>query len=156
MGEPLLKIGEIAGFFNVSVKAIRVYEKKGLLKPAKIDGQTGYRYYTVSQVQRLNALLELKSLGFSLAEIRGLLDAGGETRIFQEALEKKKRDWREKIAAAENKLDALERITRRVAQPGAGEDLGRMTEEERAWYLVKMVCVEDLRAQSLLSEALWL
>ncbi len=44
--EVLMRIGEIAAFFNVSVKAIRIYEKMGLLKPAKVDDKTGYRYYT--------------------------------------------------------------------------------------------------------------
>ena len=66
MEEPLMRIGEIAAFFNVSVKAIRIYEKKGILVPAKIDNDTGYRYYTADQVQTLNALLELKTLVFSL------------------------------------------------------------------------------------------
>jgi len=51
--EKLMKIGEIAAFFNVSVKAIRIYEKKGILIPAKTDPDTGYRYYTANQVQTL-------------------------------------------------------------------------------------------------------
>lgn len=69
MEEHLMKIGEIAAFFNVSVKAVRIYEKKGIIRPARIDKQTGYRYYTADQVQQLNALIELKGLGFSLNEI---------------------------------------------------------------------------------------
>lgn len=36
MDEPLMKIGEIAAFFNVSVKAMRLYEKKGLITPQKL------------------------------------------------------------------------------------------------------------------------
>jgi len=40
MEEPLMKIGEIAAFYNVSVKAIRIYEKKGILVPAKVDPYT--------------------------------------------------------------------------------------------------------------------
>lgn len=50
MEEHLMKIGEIAAFFNVSVKAVRIYEKKGIIRPARIDKQTGYRYYTADQV----------------------------------------------------------------------------------------------------------
>lgn len=64
MDEQLMKIGEIAAFFNVSVKAIRIYEKKGIIVPARIDPETGYRYYSADQVRTLNALLELKTLGF--------------------------------------------------------------------------------------------
>ena len=57
MEETLMKIGEIAAFFNVSVKAIRRYDKKGVIVTAKIDPGTGYRYYTADQVQTLDALL---------------------------------------------------------------------------------------------------
>lgn len=64
MEEHLMKIGEIAAFFNVSVKAVRIYEKKGIIRPARIDKQTGYRYYTADQVQQLNALIELKGAWF--------------------------------------------------------------------------------------------
>ena len=46
------------------MKAIRIYEKKGIIIPSKIDPDTGYRYYTADQVQTLDALLELKALGF--------------------------------------------------------------------------------------------
>ena len=53
-------IGEIAEFFGVSRKAIRLYEKKGILKPVEVDACNGYRYYSPDQVRQLNALLELK------------------------------------------------------------------------------------------------
>lgn len=64
MKDDLMLIGEIADFFGVSRKAIRLYEKKGILKPVKTDAANGYRYYSAEQVQQLNALLELKALGF--------------------------------------------------------------------------------------------
>ena len=56
--EVLMRIGEIAAFFNVSVKAIRIYEKLGLLIPKKVDDKTGYRYYDADQVKQLDAILE--------------------------------------------------------------------------------------------------
>ena len=45
MKDDLMLIGEIADFFGVSRKAIRLYEKKGILKPVKTDAANGYRYY---------------------------------------------------------------------------------------------------------------
>ena len=64
MKDDLMLIGEIADFFGISRKAIRLYEKKGIIKPVKVDAANGYRYYSAEQVQQLNALLELKVLGF--------------------------------------------------------------------------------------------
>ena len=54
---------------QVTVKTLRHYESLGLLIPAEVDDSSGYRYYTISQMQRLNSILALKNLGFSLEEI---------------------------------------------------------------------------------------
>ena len=157
MEEHLMKIGEIAAFFNVSVKAVRIYEKKGIIRPARIDKQTGYRYYTADQVQQLNALIELKGLGFSLNEIREIMKGKGmDSRRLTECLLQKKMRWKESISAAENKISELDSIIQRLSGSRDTEEMSEMTEEERAWYLVKMVCVEDTAVQSAISEAIWL
>lgn len=67
-----LKIGDFSQMMQVTVKTLRHYEQKGLLKPDEVDEWTGYRYYTVEQMQRLNNIRKLQQLGFSLDEI-GLL-----------------------------------------------------------------------------------
>ena len=64
-----LKIGEFSQMMQVTVKTLRHYEQKGLLIPDEVDEWTGYRYYTVEQMQRLNNIRELQQLGFSLDEI---------------------------------------------------------------------------------------
>lgn len=156
MDGALMKIGEIAAFFNVSVKAIRVYEKKGIIIPAKVDLETGYRYYSADQVQTLNALLELKSLGFSLSEIKGILEGGVNNEGLRAALAQKRMTWQDAISAAENKIDAINRIDERIANSGEAAKIQELTDEQRAWLLVKMVCVESISVQNLLSEALWL
>ena len=157
MEEHLMKIGEIAAFFNVSVKAVSIYEKKGISRPARIDKQTGYRYYTADQVQQLDALIELKGLGFSLNEIREIMQGKGmDSRRLAECLLQKKMRWKESISAAENKISELDSIIQRLSGSRDTAEMSEMTEEERAWYLVKMVCVEDTVAQSAISEAIWL
>lgn len=157
MEEHLMKIGEIAAFFNVSVKAVRIYEKKGIIKPARIDKQTGYRYYTADQVQQLNALIELKGLGFSLNEIREIMQGKGmDHKALIQCLLQKKSRWKESIITAENKISELDGIIQRLSGSQGSRDLSELSEEERAWYLVKMVCIEDTAARNALSEAIWL
>lgn len=156
MDNDLMRIGEIAGFFNVSVKAIRIYEKMGIIKPAKIDPKTKYRYYTADQVQQLNALLDLKEIGFSLVEIKKLLDGGITNEKFMEALVHKKTRWQNIVASVENKINAIDEITDRMSNSDLATKIHELTEEESAWLLVKMVCVGDIRGQSVLNEALWL
>ena len=156
MDESLLRIGEIAAFFNVSVKAIRIYDKLGIIKPVKIDPMTGYRYYSAGQVQELNALIELKHLGFSLSEIKELLKGGMTNEQFMESLVHKKTEWQERITMVKNKIEAIDNITKRLSNSEPAVKLHELSEEERAWLLVKMACVEDIRAQHQLSEAIWL
>ncbi|MDD5818650.1 MAG: MerR family transcriptional regulator [bacterium] len=65
-----LKIGAFSQMMQVTVKTLRHYEQKGILLPHEVDEFTGYRYYTLEQMQRLNNIRFLQRLGFSLDEIR--------------------------------------------------------------------------------------
>ncbi len=155
MKENLMLIGEIADFFGISRKAIRLYEKKGIIKPVKVDPTNNYRYYSAEQVQQLNALLELKALGFSLDEIKKIIDGKTAKAPLLEMLEKKRRAWQEAMNSAIYKGECLDNIMNNLRDSSAAEKMVEMTDEERAWLLVKMVCIEDISAQHTLSEALW-
>lgn len=69
----MIKIGEFAKLGCVSVKTLRHYDRLELLKPAKVDIYTGYRYYNLDQLQRLNEILLFKLMGFSLDKVARLL-----------------------------------------------------------------------------------
>ncbi len=69
-----LKIGEFSKMMQVTVKTLRHYEQKGLLMPDDVDEWTGYRYYSITQMQRLNTIRGLQRQGFSLEEIKDLLE----------------------------------------------------------------------------------
>lgn len=156
MKNELMLIGEIADFFGVSRKAMRLYEKKGIIKPMEVDAENGYRYYSADQVQQLNALLELKALGFSLDEIKKVVDGKTQKELLIRMLQKKQQTWQEAIISAKHKAECLDLVIHNIQGSQFAEKITEMTEEERAWLLVKMVCVEDIRAQKILSEALWL
>ncbi len=75
MGEHIvLKIGEFARVGQVSVATLRHYDQYGLLKPTTLDQETGYRYYALDQLPRLNRILALKDLGFPLEQIAQFLE----------------------------------------------------------------------------------
>lgn len=69
----MFRIGEFARLNRVSAKLLRHYDDIGLLEPAEIDRQTGYRHYSAGQIPVLNRIMALKDLGFSLSEISELL-----------------------------------------------------------------------------------
>ena len=69
-----MRIGEVARMAGVSIHAVRFYERKGLLPPAQ-RGPGKYREFTDRTLERLKFIREAQALGFTLAEIRGLLNA---------------------------------------------------------------------------------
>jgi len=77
----LFKIGEIAELFHVNVKTLRYYDEIDLVKPEKIDDETGYRYYSTDQFEQLNTVRYLRELDVPLTEIRQFLDNRETDRI---------------------------------------------------------------------------
>ncbi len=77
----MLKIGELAKIYNISTQTLRYYDSEGLLCPEEVDRFSGYRYYSSRQVETLDRILKLKSLGFELSEIKEFLSCGDEERL---------------------------------------------------------------------------
>src|SRR5215470_3770406 len=105
----LLRIGEFARLTKVSVKMLRHYDRIGLLRPARVDESTGYRYYTATQLPRLNRILLLRDLGFGLRDVAALVDAGSD-----ELLAERERQLLAALATTEAQLRAV-RARRSVA-----------------------------------------
>ena len=83
-----LKIGEFSQLMQVTIKTLRHYEQKGLLIPDEVDEWTGYRYYSIEQMQKLQAIRDLQRLGFSLDEIKDLCDSYSCTPTIDQLTEK--------------------------------------------------------------------
>jgi DNA-binding transcriptional MerR regulator len=69
----MFRTGEFSHIARVSKRLLHYYDEIGVLKPAHIDPQTGYRYYSASQLPRLNRILALKDLGLSLDHIAAMM-----------------------------------------------------------------------------------
>ena len=65
----MFRISEFSRIARVTIDTLRHYDALGLLKPAQVDPNTGYRYYAAKQLKALNRILVLKESGFSLDEI---------------------------------------------------------------------------------------
>ena len=101
-----LKIGEFSKMMQVTVKTLRLYEQKGLLQPDEVDEWTGYRYYNISQMQRLLFIRSLQGIGFSLAEIKEIFD-NNPTIPPLEQLEQKIVDCQRQLHMLQRRLQLL-------------------------------------------------
>ena len=117
------KIGEFSKLCQVTVKTLRHYEEIGLLVPIEVDEWTGYRYYDISQLRRMNRIVYLKQLGLSLEEIAELFEDGKEypdaellrVKIEQCTSEMEHLVWRQaELAKLENRLHNQEKVMEKV------------------------------------------
>jgi DNA-binding transcriptional MerR regulator len=71
--ENLVPIGQFAAASRLSLKALRLYDENGLLPPARVDPESGYRYYRLQQLRQATMIRLLRAAGMPLAEIRAFL-----------------------------------------------------------------------------------
>ena len=71
--ETYFSVGEISKLTNVPIQTLRYYDKMGLLKPAYINKQNNYRYYSLNQFIKIDLLKQCKLIGLSLKEIEELI-----------------------------------------------------------------------------------
>jgi len=134
----MLKIGDFSKLSRVSIKALRLYDRMGLLKPAKVDKFNGYRYYLAEQINQLNLILELKHLGFSLEQISQLIQAEITAIQIEGMLRLKEAEIKQSIATEKLRLD---RIKTRIKQLQEEKDMSN--------YQVTLKKVEPIRVISL-------
>jgi len=79
--EDLIPIGQFGAASRLSPKALRLYDENGLLPPARVDPDSGYRYYRIDQLRDATLIGLLRSAGMPLAEIRRVLDDPAPVRI---------------------------------------------------------------------------
>lgn len=109
----LLRIGEVARLFNLSVGTLRHYEQTGLLEPAYVDAASGYRYYGARQLSTLNTISHLRVLDLPLAQIREFVTTRDvdlmqrQLAQQQELIERKRRELERVSRKIDNRLALL-------------------------------------------------
>ncbi|BAB72303.1 transcriptional regulator [Nostoc sp. PCC 7120 = FACHB-418] len=112
----MLKIGDFSKLSQVSVKALRLYDQMGLLKPIKVDNFTSYRYYSAEQLPRLNRILAFKDLGFSLEQIAKLLDENLPPEQIRGMLRLKQGEIQRLVEAEQARLIRVEARLKQIEQ----------------------------------------
>ena len=79
--EDLIPIGQFAAASRLSLKALRLYDENGLLPPAHVDPDSGYRFYRLDQLRDATLIGLLRSVDMPLVEIRRVLTSRSPVRI---------------------------------------------------------------------------
>ena len=102
----LFSIGQMAKLFDMNIRTLRYYDQIGLLKPETVNADTGYRYYSSAQFERLNTIRYLRALDVPIERIAAFFE-GRDVElmrgIFEEQLERVGKKKRE-LARIERKI----------------------------------------------------
>lgn len=118
----MFRIGEFAQIAQVSGRQLRFYDRLGLLRPAHTDRQTGYRYYSMRQLPRLNSILALKELGLSLEQIGPLLENEISPAELRAMLTMKRAQVEQSLREEETRLRHIESRIAQIDRQGAIAD----------------------------------
>ena len=122
----LFTIGEVSRLFQMNVRTLRYYDEIGLLKPEYVEEETGYRYYSTRQFERINTIRYMRALDMPLAQIAHFF-AHREVDTVLELF----REQREKVR---QKQELLERIGKKIdARISQLEDASRTVYEQIAF-----------------------
>ncbi|MEV6277002.1 MerR family transcriptional regulator [Nocardia sp. NPDC051832] len=114
----MFSIGDFAHLGRVSVRMLRHYDAVDLLRPAYVDPASGYRFYEVAQLSRLNRLVALKDLGLTLDQVKVVLDEQISLEQLQGMLSLRRAELRQQIAADEARLRRVEARLRAIEREG--------------------------------------
>ena len=99
----MYKIGDFSSMSKTTIKALRYYEKEGLLKPVYIDQNTGYRYYETSQLVEISKIISLRQIGLSIKDIKNILNGCDMKSI----LNKRKKEIKENLIIYTTQLSKI-------------------------------------------------
>ena len=109
----MIRIGDFSKLSRIPIQTLRYYDEVGLLKPVQVDPLTGYRYYAYEQLEQLNRILALKDLGFSLEQIRQLLDENLSLEQMRGMLILRRSEIQQKV---QEEVERLSRVEARLRQ----------------------------------------
>ncbi|MBK8024175.1 MAG: GyrI-like domain-containing protein [Chloroflexi bacterium] len=114
----MFKIGVFSRLVQVPVATLRYYDYVGLLKPDRVDAQTGYRYYSADQLPRLHRILALRGLGFSLEEIGQALESQVPSEQMRGMLRLRQAQLNQELAEAQQRLREVEMRLQQIEHEG--------------------------------------
>ena len=143
-----LSIGELAKLRDINVQSLRYYEKLGILIPAYINPQSGYRYYSLEQIMILDTIILCIDLGIPLKDLKNYVNEDGELE-FEHLLKDGKKLAKEKIRKIESSMDSIDRTLQHInAQKTFQGREGYYSRYIFERYYISIPCETVMRAET--------
>jgi DNA-binding transcriptional MerR regulator len=103
----MLKIGAFSKLAHIPIKTLRYYDQRDILKPSMIDQASGYRYYTATQLLTIRKIQAWKEHGFTLDQIKTLLQADITLEEAADSLEEKQTELQHTVVELQSQLTEI-------------------------------------------------
>ena len=104
-----LKVGELAERTSKTVRALRLYEERGLLTPAE-RSQGGFRLYSEQSIERVSLIDRLQSVGMSLNEISDLFSLWNDAETNQLGMRRLQQEYKRRLLDVRTRIEALQEV----------------------------------------------
>lgn len=126
-----LNITQLAKLRNITSETLRHYDRIGLLKPDYVDELTGYRYYSMNQVELFDTIIDLRNLGVPLKDIAVYMRSRNVENTYT-LLKDKEADLKREIAEKKKQLEHIQNKTHYL------EKMGNLDfDSEARWEIVQ-------------------
>ncbi|WP_438445121.1 MerR family transcriptional regulator [Gorillibacterium sp. sgz5001074] len=136
----MFKIGAFAKLSGVTVKTLRHYDEIGLLKPALVDDESGYRYYSAEQLLTIRRIAGFKDQGLTLEMMRPLLNGPLTQTQVKSTLLEKREILKQQIREAQQQLEEVDKRLQWIEWDAKITEEGRLSFREVKPILVASVC----------------
>ncbi len=126
----MFTIGEFSKLCGLTVKTLRFYHEEGLLVPAHVDPDTGYRYYQEGQLETARVIAWLRGVDFPIADIRQLLHDADEGQLLAQ-LERRRSQIQEQIKRLKQTARSLDQFISEERQGQAMAEISTDVSEKR-------------------------
>jgi DNA-binding transcriptional MerR regulator/DNA gyrase inhibitor GyrI len=140
----MFSIGEFSKISGLTVKTLRFYHERGVLIPASVDAESGYRYYDERNLDTARAIASLRDYGFSLDQIADILRDHGDEADILHFLQRRKQELSERMTRDRNLVAHLDDI---IQRENAARDVARQTAFEIQEKELQPMIVAGVRMQ---------
>jgi len=120
----MFSIGEFSKLSGLTVKTLRFYHEEGLLVPAYVDPDTGYRYYQEGQIETARVIAYLRNLEFTISDIKALLAQESESDLL-DLLERQRSQIKEQIKRLRQTVRSLDQF---ISEERQGQTMAELLE----------------------------
>jgi len=110
----MIRIGYFSKITQISIRRLRHYDEIGLLTPSATDEATGYRLYTLDQIQTAHRIVALQDMGFGLAAIAEIMRDFQDSDKFESLLAVRLKETQEKEQVIKSQLQLIESTMKRL------------------------------------------